>query len=177
MPKYISDGDLDFLLLKPIDAQFLVSLRYFSTNSLLNILPPLFLLWVGFQNLDLHLDWIQAGMFILSFISSLIILYSLWFLTVISLFWINKVFEIHELFLSLFQFVKYPASVYQGFVRHFLSFVFPILLTVTVPAQVVLDNLARLDLLFWLPVIAVLTFTASRLVWKAGLKRYSSAST
>ncbi|MBI4050362.1 MAG: ABC-2 family transporter protein [Candidatus Doudnabacteria bacterium] len=176
MPSYISDGELDFLLLKPVDAQFLSSLRYFSTNSLFNILPPLLLLFVGFGSLGITAGLGQILLFAVGFVSSVVILYSLWFITVISLFWINKVFEIHEFFLSLFHFVKYPSSIYRGFVKHFFSFVFPIILTVTVPAQILLSTLENTAKLLWLPLIAAITFALSRLIWKAGLRRYVSAS-
>ena len=176
MPYYISDGGLDFLLLKPVDAQFFVSFRYLSTNSIFQILPALLLLFIGLRELGVSPSGGQILLFALAALSSLVILYSLWFITVISLFWINKVFEIHELFLSLFHFVKYPANVYQGAVRQFFSFVFPILFTITVPAQIVLNRLENIRTLLALPFIAVVTLLAARLIWRAGLRRYASAS-
>ena len=176
MPQYISEGDLDFLLLKPIDTQFFVSLRYFSLTSAINLIAPIILFGVALSHLHVSLSLGQVLLFLGGFLSSIVILYSLWFITVISLFWLTKIFEIYELFLSLFRFMQYPSSVYQGAVRHFFSFVFPIILTVTVPAQVLLGRFSELHNLVWLPVIAVITFVVARILWNSGLKVYSSAS-
>lgn len=176
MPIYVNDGELDFFLLKPVDAQFLVSLHYFSLASALNLLPPLVLLVIAWQKLALAVSFSQIVIFFLLFVSSLLILYALWFLTVIILFWTAKIYEIHELFLSLFRFMQYPSSIYQGALRQFFSLVFPILLTVSLPAQVLLGNLEQPQNLIWLPLLAGVFFGVARWVWKRGLRRYSSAS-
>ena len=176
MNSYISEGDLDFILLKPVDPQFLVSLRYFSVTSAFNLVAPVILFVIAFRHLGLHLALSQIALFSLALMASLVILYSLWFLTVITLFWLTKIFEIQEIFLSLFGFMRYPATIYQGPVRYFFSFLFPIILTVTVPAQIFLDTLETPYQILWLPLAAILTFAVSRGVWRLGLRRYSSAS-
>lgn len=176
MPQYISDGELDFLLLKPVDTQFLISLRFFSFASVLNIFPPLALIGIAWHNIGLNFSFIGAAVFLAAFCLSMIILYSLWFITVVSLFWLNKIYEIHELFLASFRFMQYPSSVYHGAARYFFTFIFPIILTVSVPTEALLGSLQNKQALLFLAILAVLLLSLSRVIWRLGVRRYASAS-
>lgn len=175
MPTYINDGELDFVLLKPVDAQFFTSFRYFSLASALNLLPPTVLFFIATNKLGTSFSFEQLTVFVVAFFSSIIILYSVWFITVISLFWLAKIYEIHEFFLSLFRFMRFPTSIYEGAVRNFFTFVMPIIFTIAVPVQVILNSI-DLKRVAILPILAIITFVVARTVWKLGLKRYSSAS-
>ncbi len=41
----VKSGDLDFILLKPINSQFFISFRYVTTNALISLFILLFLLF------------------------------------------------------------------------------------------------------------------------------------
>src|SRR3989344_719722 len=133
MPSYINEGELDFFLLKPVDAQFLVSTNFFSISFAASIFSPIILIIASIINLHLPISAIQIAVFILTLLLSMVVFYSLWFLTVISLFWLNKVYEIQELFISIFAFMRYPTSIYEGAIRGGFTFVVPVIFTVLVP--------------------------------------------
>ena len=175
MPTYINEGELDFLLLKPIDAQFLTSLRFFSLSYGINIITPIVLIIVSAIKLHLAIGVSQIMFFAASLLLSMVIFYSLWFLTVISLFWLNKIYEIQELFVSIFAFMRYPTSIYEGAIRGFFTFIVPIIFTVIVPVQAIMS---ALDYRYFtiLTIIALTSFVLARIIWKYGLKHYSSAS-
>jgi len=175
MPSYINEGELDFILIKPVDAQFFTSLYYFSLSFALSIISPLVLIGVSVIKLDLEIGLLQIVAFGAAMLLSMVIFYSLWFLTVISLFWLNKVYDIQELFVHIFAFMRYPTSIYEGAIRGVFTFIIPVIFTVLVPLQIifrVLDVKSFLALF----IIAIITFTIARIVWKIGIKHYSSAS-
>jgi len=175
MPAYINEGELDFILIKPVDAQFFTSFYYFSLSFALSIISPIILIIVSMAKLGLQIDLWQILIFIVALLLSMAVFYSLWFLTVISLFWLNKIYDIQELFVHVFAFMRYPTSIYEGAVRGVFTFVIPVIFTVIVPVQIMFRALDAKNLLA-LFLIAGISFTITRVVWKLGIKHYSSAS-
>ena len=70
---------------------------------------------------------------------------------------------------------RFPATVYPIWLRVIVTFVVPIAIATTVPLQSL-----RGDLEWWQIGLALLTglvaFLLSRAVWRAGVRRYSGAS-
>jgi len=172
---YIRRGEMDFLLLRPVSGQFLVSLRMLELPEAVNVLVGL-ALTVYAGNLA-HVQWSIANVAAaLTFgLCGLAVLYALWFLTVTLSFWLVQVDSLDTLFYSLFETARYPVSFFKGLVRALLTFAVPVAFATTFPAQALLDNAdPRL-----LPVGLVLAggaLAATRLFWTYAVRHYSSAS-
>jgi len=166
---------MDFILTKPVDAQFWNSLRSLSAVSLFALLPPLFLLFAIFPKLGIALSIGNFLLFLVLFASGLLIAYALEFMLTASAFWFIRIDGVHELFLQIFRFAQWPADVYSGFIRTLITFVIPIIFTITVPVKALFGTLKPSAAIASLG-IAILLLTLSRIVWNMGLKKYSSAS-
>jgi len=175
LPHMIADGDLDLWLIKPVDAQFVLSLRHTSFTSFLNLLPPLFLLVLAFIKLGLSFSWASLGMILAAFVIALIIAYSIWLMIMTLAFWLGRVDVLHEAFLSLFRFLQFPTVIYSGAVLLFLTYVLPIIFIVTIPLASLRGSLTWPNFLLGLS-LAVLLFIVSRLFWLFAIRYYSSAS-
>jgi ABC-2 type transport system permease protein len=70
---------------------------------------------------------------------------------------------------------RYPATVYPVWLRMIITFVVPIALATTVPLQALRGDLAWQQVLLFLAVGAVCVVVAGQ-VWRAGVRRYSGAS-
>jgi ABC-2 type transport system permease protein len=70
---------------------------------------------------------------------------------------------------------RWPVSIYPGWLRFALTFIVPVAFAVTVPAQALAGTLTW-QVLAGACVFAAALFAAARLFWKAGLRRYGSAS-
>ncbi|GAB4423833.1 MAG: hypothetical protein OHK0015_01850 [Chloroflexi bacterium OHK40] len=70
---------------------------------------------------------------------------------------------------------RYPATVYPLWLRLLITFVIPIAVATTVPLQALRGDLAWWQILLFLGV-GLASLWVALLVWRAGVKRYSGAS-
>jgi ABC-2 type transport system permease protein len=170
----IRKGTLDFVLLKPADAQFLVSTAKISPWRATNLLTASAIFAYAF-----HLRGaLPSGLSLLaSFVllfASIAILYSLWILTVSAAFYVVKVDNLTFLFGSIFDAARWPSSVFRGALRLVFTYVIPLALMTTFPAEAMLGRLSPER--FATAVIgAVAAVIVSRLVWQRAIGSYTSA--
>ena len=172
---HIRKGTLDFVLLKPADAQFLVSTSRFALWRVTSVLMGLVIFVIAFYRLE---RWpsmagiVQAGLLALLAIA---VLYSLWILIVSLAFYVVKVDNLTYLFTSIFDAARWPATVFRGALHLVFTFVIPLGLMTTYPAEALLGRLAWATLGASLCGTMVLA-TISRQVWLMSIRRYTSAS-
>ena len=172
---YIRDGEMDFLLLRPVSSQFLVSLRLLSLPNAVNVLIGLALTVYAANSAGVH--WSVPGIAeaVVFGLCGLLVLYALWFATVTCAFWLVQVDTLDTLFYSAFETARYPVSFFKGIVRALLTFAVPVAFATTFPAQALLGRAdARL-----LPVGLLLTalgLCGAHLFWRFATRHYSSAS-
>jgi ABC-2 type transport system permease protein len=171
---HIRKGTLDFVLIKPADAQFLVSTARFQPWRAINVITALGLFVWGFRLLGRGpsaLDVCAAAVLMVVAIS---VLYSLWILTVSAAFYVVRIDNLTYLFSAIFDAARWPISVFHGLVRLVLTFVIPLAVMTTLPAQALLGTLA-LRSLATAVLGATVALSVSRAVWKLSLARYTSA--
>jgi len=172
---HIRKGTLDFVLLKPADAQFLVSTARFEPWRLVDVLGGLILFVVAFSRMNRwpRPEHLLGGLVL--FVCAALTLYSLWILVVSAAFFVVKVDNLSFLFSSIFDAARWPVSVFRGVLRIVFTFVVPLALMTTYPA---LALLGRLDLgTAALAIGGTLAFGVfARLVWVHSIGHYTSAS-
>lgn len=171
---HIRKGTLDFVLLKPADAQFLVSTSRFEVWRVTSVLTGLALFVIAFQRMGTapSLSGIAAAVALLFIATGT--LYSMWILIVSAAFYVVKVDNLTYLFGSIFDAARWPASVFRGALKIVFTFVIPLALMTTYPAEALLGRLELSTLLY--SFVAGVCFAAlARRVWLVSLRRYSSA--
>lgn len=172
--EHIRRGTLDFVLLKPADAQFLVSSAKFEPWKVLDVLAGVGMCAWGFAALGRWPAPLDLAAALLLLGSACLVLYSTWILVVSAAFWVVRLDNLAYLFLSIFDFARWPVTVFRGAVRFVFTFVIPLALMTTYPALALLGRLeparALLALVGALGVAAV-----ARLVWLRSLRHYTSA--
>ncbi len=171
----IRQGTFDFVLVKPVDSQFMASLRYLSIWKMVDIV-----LGIGIIGFALHKAAVHPSaadlLISLGFVGNgAVIVYSIWVLMVTTAFWFVRVDNITELFASVYETGRFPVSVYPGWLRGVLSFGVPIAFVTTFPAEALLGRSTAV--IFGLScLIAGALFAASITLWRYALRHYSSAS-
>lgn len=174
--QYVKDGTLDILMTKPTSLQFMVTLRYIDLGwAVPNILGGLAMIIVAFIRLKLEVGVVGILGFVILNISSLLLTYSILLLPELIAFWVINVESLHQLVYSFWDFNNMPMQIYGRAVRAFGIFVIPIFVISNFPPLFILGQLPVLHTV-WGLVVPVLAFVLTRLVWKASLKRYESAS-
>jgi ABC-2 type transport system permease protein len=173
--EHIRKGTLDFVLMKPADAQFLVSTSKFEPWKIVDLFAGLGIVVWAFILMGRGPSAIGVIVAIVLLIVAIAVLYSLWILAVAVAFWVVRLDNLSYFFNSLLDFGRWPVGIFRGFVRIFFTVVIPLALMTTYPAEALLGRLAlRTASLALLGSVAFVL--VGRLVWTRALGRYTSAS-
>jgi ABC-2 type transport system permease protein len=171
---HIRKGTLDFVLIKPADAQFLVSTARFQPWRGINALTSVAIFAWGFHRLGRGPSIGAIAVAAVTTITAVAVLYSLWILTVSAAFYVVRIDNLTNLFSAIFDAARWPVSIFRGTLRFIFTFVLPLALMTTFPAQALLGTLPPGTLAVAIAG-AVIAFGASRAVWKASIAKYTSA--
>jgi ABC-2 type transport system permease protein len=174
LPELIRTGELDFYLVKPVSAQFVLSTRYFSSDAVADATVGISLMLYAASKLDLHPSLSGALLFGLLLLNGLALYYSIMFILVTSAFWFIR-FNAMDIWWQLTNIVRQPAELFPGRIKAFLTWCLPMLIIVNFPVKALLGRLdlpsAALAML-----ASLLLLFASSAFFKLALKRYRSAS-
>ncbi len=181
----IRTGNLDFALLKPMDTQFLVSLRRIEWSSLGNCLVGLALMGYSLWRLGHVPGLIEILLYPFYLACGVAILYSLMFTMAATSVWLGRNQTLFDFWFYITNFSRYPMEIYDGpfgrILRWFFTFIIPVLVVVNVPARLLVRPFNPQSQSDWLlPVFAIfatiLSLTISRKVFNWALLSYRSAS-
>jgi len=178
LARFIEDvrlGRLDFTLLKPADAQFLVSISEFQPWKSVDFALGLLVLGHALWSLGHTLGVAQALQFLVALAAGLALVYSFWIALATLAFWFVRIENILAIFWMVYNAGRWPVGIYPGWLRFTLTVVVPVAFAVTVPAEAVTGRLDFQTLLVTVS-LALGSLVASRLFWRFGLKSYSGAS-
>ena len=171
----VRDGKLDYALTKPADAQVLVSVREVRIWQVVDVISGAGVLGVAIARLEADVGVLDALAFGALLVVGAVLIYCFWLVMATGAFWIVNMWHLVELFEGVYQTGRWPIGVYPGWLRYSLTYLVPIGLAITVPAEAVTSRLT------WFAVIsacgfAVVLFAFTRWFWRYGLRHYSGAS-
>jgi ABC-2 type transport system permease protein len=174
--EHIRKGTLDFVLLKPADAQFLVSTQKFAPWRAMDVLGGVAVFAVAFHRLGRSPSAADVLAAALVLLCAILILYSLWILVVSAAFFVVKVDNLSFLFVSIFDAARWPADVFRGILRAVFTFVVPLAIMTTFPARALLGkDFGPADAAG--AVAGAVAFALfARVVWLRSIGRYTSAA-
>src|SRR2546428_3598170 len=167
-------GTLDFALLKPASAQFLVTLRHFRVVQLAQMALGAIVVAVGLSRIP-SVGAFEAIGFPIALVCGFALIYALLLALSTFAFWFVRVDNLMALYWSFMDAGRFPVDVYPGWLRVTLSSAVPIGVAVTVPAQVIAGRLDPLGLGF-LILGTVAAFVIASRFWRLGLRSYTGAS-
>jgi ABC-2 type transport system permease protein len=173
--EHIRTGTLDFVLLKPADAQFLVSTAKFEVMNIVDALAAVAM--ALFALMRLHLvpgAWPIVAALLLT-ITGAALLYALAILAIAAAFYVVRLDNLIYLFNSVFDAGRWPASVFRGAWRTLFTFVIPLALMTTYPALALLGRLQPAAAAKALGG-AIVFVAMARMVWLRSVGHYRSAS-
>ena len=171
----VKNGELDLVLVKPVDAQGFVSFRRLDIWRFVDVVGGLALAGYALFRLH-HVPSIpQLAAFALTLAAAAVVVYAIWVLLMSLAFWFVTVENIAVLFDAVFEGARYPVSAYPGALRFLFVYLIPIAWTTTVPASALTGRL-RPGLALVAALVAVVAFALARFVWRVALRRYAGAS-
>jgi ABC-2 type transport system permease protein len=172
--EHLRKGTLDFLLLKPADAQFLLSTSKLDLARAADFVTGGTIVTWALSRQPHPPSAGSIGVALLLGLAAVVILYSLWVLAVSLAFRFVKIDNLSYLIVSTYDAARWPSSVFQGLLAFLFTFVVPLALMTTYPA------LALLGRATWTHVAvsvgtACAFFAAGRFAWTRSIAQYTSA--
>ncbi len=171
----VRDGSLDYTLLQPASSMFLITFARITVWRIWDLLLAIILIVTGINLAGDTTTPLSILNFLALTLSGTIIIYSLWIVLIAFTFWFTKFDNNVTILQALLDSGRYPVSVYPVWLRVIVTFLIPIAVATTVPLQALRGDLGFAQVLMFLGIGLASILVASR-VWKAGVKRYSGAS-
>ncbi len=175
----IRTGDLDFLLVRPIDEQFLISLRRIDWSTAPNVLMGAIVMAFALVNMHWQFDPARFAAFLAMFACGTAIAYAfMLMLTSVSV-WLVRNQSLMEMWWLFSSLARYPKEIFSKTwadpIGKFFTYAVPILLVANVPAQTMVKSLDWRILAYTVAATVVLLWISRRFFQKA-LRSYRSAS-
>lgn len=167
-------GKLDFTLLRPVDVQFQASFRQWRPFRLLDLVLGLGVLFTASYRMGQSLTLPNLLAFLIVMLIGMLILYAILLIFAGLVFW-SPGFLFTWVFDGIFQMARYPVGVYPQWVRLILTWIIPVGLITTIPAQTLVGDLPVRAFGATL-LMAVLLLIVGTVLFRTGLRRYASAS-
>jgi ABC-2 type transport system permease protein len=171
----VRDGSLDYTFLQPANSMFIITFSRMVIWRVWDLALGTILIVIGIHISGGVTTAFSLGSFLLLVVSGSVILYSLWIVLIAATFWFVKFDNNVTILQALLDTGRYPATVYPAWLRVIVTFLIPIAVATTVPLQALRGDLSAWQVLLFLGVGGASCLAASR-IWKAGVKKYSGAS-
>lgn len=173
--KVIHLGDLDGILLKPIDSQFLLSFTLFNymsiTRLLIGIIFTIYMLVV----IHIGITLLSLVGFLIFILLGVLLLYSVWFGLMTLVLWATNLDNFKEFLYQLNNLGRYPSELLYHTGNTFLFLFIPITYIATIPVKSILLKPNIIDITIFI-IASITLFFFSRIFWKFALRYYTSAN-
>jgi ABC-2 type transport system permease protein len=170
----IRDGSFDYTLLQPASSLLLVSFSRIVVWRIWDLALAAVLIVAGVR-LSQSGAPLDLASFLLLAASGILVIYSLWIVLVALTFWFVKFDNNVTILQALLDAGRYPVTVYPPWLRLIVTFIVPIAVATTVPLQGLRGDLDPGQVLLFIGIGLAALAVALR-IWRAGLRRYSGAS-
>jgi len=168
-------GELDQILTKPVDTQFLVSVWLVNFASIIRIIVGIIFAGILLVIQQRSIGVLQIIMSILALCIGLVFLYTLWIMAATLTIWFPRLSNIIEFMYSVSNLARYPKNMFKQVSEIVFSFLLPLTMLMFVPMNALAGRSTIADIMF-LVFIFIVTLLASRIFWTYSLRHYASAS-
>lgn len=171
----VGSGEFDHTLTMPADAQLLVSVRGVDIWQLADVVVGLVIVGIAIPALPSRFGVADAAAFVVLLAAGAAITYWMWMSLSCLAFWVVRMPWMGNLMHYVTRAAQYPIGIYPNWLRASMTFIVPLGIAVTAPAEAVASRLT------WVTVGSVVIVTiglgvGSRWIWRKALRRYSGAS-
>jgi ABC-2 type transport system permease protein len=171
----IRSGAFDYILLKPVDAQAMISASRFEPWKIFDILGAIGLATYAFYRRGDVPALADVGLGMIMFAAGVLAMYAIWIMFASASFWVVRLDNLTFLIGAIFDTARWPVQVFRGIWRVVFTWIFPIAVMTTFPAMALLGQLEAKTALASLGGSLFLLVLA-RLVWRTAIRSYTSAS-
>ena len=171
----IRSGAFDYTLLKPVDAQLMVSASRYEPWRVFDLLGAIGIAIYAFvqKGHGPEPQHVAAGLGL--FLAGVLAVYALWIVCAAASFWVVRLDNLVYLLQAVFDIARWPVQVFSPVWRLIFTFVLPVAVMTTFPAMALLGTLTWRGALGTVAgAVGMLLF--SRIIWRSAIRNYTSAS-
>lgn len=175
VPGLIRSGMLDYYVTKPVNSQFIISLRNVEIGSLISVLAGVAIIRYALVAGNMTLTFGRLILYVIAIFHALLVEYAVYFIMTCLSFWTVKTDFVEKVHGIICYFSTRPVDIYKEFIRIILCYILPYGFVMTIASKSAVKSIdvrgyVAFVLLSWC------FFGASILFWRFSLRRYSSAS-
>lgn len=175
IPQHVRQGTLDFIITKPVDTQFWISIRKFEFGQVGTFVAGLIMVVIGVTSAGLHPSLLQWAGYTSLALSSLVIFYSFNLILMTTGIWLVRVDNLWVMGETLTQIARFPIEIYSSGLQRVFTYFVPLAFIATVPASQLKVGFNG-ELVAIGAAWAVGFLIAARWFWRFALRHYTSAS-
>lgn len=173
--RHIFDGTLGQILIKPIDSQFMIMTQNNSYTNVFRFLIGLVLTVYSLIELGWKFNILQLLLAIVVILASMLVVYCLWFMMSTLAFYVERLENINEVIPALRSTYEFPRQIYRGLIANFFTFVIPVGLLTSVPAELLLGKVPWF-LIGYVIIFSLVIFLVARWFFQVSVKRFSGVA-
>ncbi len=174
-PIAINRGELDYYLTRPASSFFFLAFKEFAANSLLNLILATGILAYHINIYPSPLTPSKIFVYILFLINGAFLYYMTFMIFLMSVFWSQSPRGFSDVFYAAEKVFQRPDGIFQNYIRRFFLTILPFSIMASYPVKYLIeDNIT--------PIVgqiigaSLFIYLIIFILWKKGLRDYSSAS-
>jgi ABC-2 type transport system permease protein len=172
--RYIAEGNLDRILLRPVNPLAQVLCESFNMSGLNELLLGTGVMIYAAGQLGLAFGPLDVLVLIVLVPSAAVVYASVFLMVTAVSFWHEDRMGLAPPIYNVIRFARYPLTIYGKGVQIFLMFVLPFAWVAYMPATWFVGDAEQMRWALLTPLVAVLFGALAVVVWRAGLRRYES---
>jgi len=177
LPELVRTGKMDFMLLLPVDTQFVVSLKQFGMDNVVNACVGAAFVAFALWKMAVLPTVAQLLLYGVAVCCGVLIHYSIMLVFAASSFWMVRSQGLIYGYYSLFNIGRYPDTIYRGAFKLVFSWLIPVIIVANIPSRLLIHAAENpWPIMLQLIAATLLMVGATRLLWNSALGHYSSAS-
>lgn len=175
IPNHVRQGTLDFIVTKPVDSQFWVSMRKFNFAELGSLMGGIVLIVLSLISGHTALTASQIALFAAGVICAVVNLYSFQLALMTTGIYFIRIDNLWVLGDTMVGLGRYPMDMYPNGLRFILSYCLPVAFFAYFPA-LQLTKAANPMLTLQGLIVSIVFFFGARTWWRYSMRHYASAS-
>lgn len=174
-PELIRCGMLDYYITKPVNSQFIISLKNVEIGSLISVLGGIAIIEYSLVEGNMTLTFGRVILYVIAIFHALLVEYAVYLMMTCLSFWTVKTDFVEKVHGIICYFSNRPVDIYKGVIRFILCYLLPYGLVMTVASKSAVKSVNPGEYVAFL-LLSWCFFATSILFWRFSLRRYSSAS-
>lgn len=176
LPIAINRGDLDYYLTKPVSSFFFLGFKEFAANSLMNLILATALLTGALIQFSGSFSFFELSIFTLLLLNGAFLYFTTYLIFLLTVFWTGSSRGFSDVFFSVEKVFQKPDGIFTGYFRRFFLTFLPFSIMASYPTKYLLEPEFRLNIIYEVVVASIFVYLLVSILWRRGLKNYSSAS-